>query len=59
MQMAIHRLEKDFYQLLSINREYLDPESVSAMLSRSSAARSSVSDLSEDEFQVVGEFGHL
>ncbi|XP_062171539.1 exocyst complex component EXO70H1-like [Alnus glutinosa] len=59
MQMAMHRLEKEFYQLLSINRESLDPESVSARSSRSSAARSSVSDLSEDEsddeFRVAGE----
>ncbi|KAE8038973.1 hypothetical protein FH972_011430 [Carpinus fangiana] len=59
MQMAMHRLEKEFYQLLSINRACLDPESVSASSSRSSAARSSVSDLeddeSEDEFRAAGE----
>ncbi|XP_059430190.1 exocyst complex component EXO70H1-like [Corylus avellana] len=58
LQMAMHRLEKEFYQLLSINRAYLDPESVSVSSSRSSVARSSVSDLeddeSEDEFGVAG-----
>jgi exocyst complex protein 7 len=59
MQMAMHRLEKDFYQLLSINREYLDPESVSGRSSRSLAARSSVFDLSEVEFRVAGESGQL
>ncbi|KAG2673600.1 hypothetical protein I3760_13G099300 [Carya illinoinensis] len=59
MQMAMKRLEKEFYQILSSNRVCLDPESVSARSSRSSVARSSVSDLeddeSEDEFRVVGE----
>ncbi|XP_040992759.1 exocyst complex component EXO70H1-like [Juglans microcarpa x Juglans regia] len=59
MQMAMKRLEKEFYQILSANRARLDPESVSARSSRSSAARSSVSDLeddeSEDEFRAVGE----
>ncbi|XP_040992760.1 exocyst complex component EXO70H1-like [Juglans microcarpa x Juglans regia] len=61
MQMAVKRLEKEFYQILSDNREYLDTESVSVSTrsTRSSAARSSVSDLEDDEsdeeFLVAGE----
>ncbi|WCJ28238.1 exocyst subunit exo70 family protein H4 [Euphorbia peplus] len=47
MQIAMKRLQKEFYQILSMNRAYLDPESVSARSSRTSA-RSSVSDF-EDE----------
>ncbi|KAF2300442.1 hypothetical protein GH714_013360 [Hevea brasiliensis] len=43
MQIAMKRLEKEFYQILKFNREYLDPESVSSHSSR--ASRSSVSDL--------------
>ncbi|KAL8215257.1 hypothetical protein R6Q57_004706 [Mikania cordata] len=41
MQVAMKRLEKEFYQILSANRDVLDSESVS---NRSSRARSSVSD---------------
>ncbi|KAJ0611157.1 putative exocyst complex component Exo70, cullin repeat-like-containing domain superfamily [Helianthus annuus] len=41
MQVAMKRLEKEFYQMLSANRDVLDSESVS---NRSSRARSSVSD---------------
>nr|GEW58482.1 exocyst complex component EXO70H1-like [Tanacetum cinerariifolium] len=41
MQVAMKRLEKEFYRILSSNRDYLDSESVS---NRSSRARSSVSD---------------
>ncbi|KAF2283391.1 hypothetical protein GH714_003824 [Hevea brasiliensis] len=50
MQIAMKRLEKEFYQILKSNRDYLDPESVSTHSSR--ASRSSVSDFedeSEDE----------
>ncbi|XP_042516357.1 exocyst complex component EXO70H1-like [Macadamia integrifolia] len=50
MQVAMKRLEKEFYQILSSNRDHLDPESVSA--------RSSISDdetSPEDEIQRVGE----
>jgi exocyst complex protein 7 len=46
MVMAMHKLAKEFYQLLSINREYLDPDLVS---------RLSVFDLSKDEFRVAEE----
>ncbi|KAJ7947721.1 Exocyst subunit Exo70 family protein [Quillaja saponaria] len=54
MQIAMKRLEKEFYQILSSNRDHLEPESVS---NRSSTTRSSVSDFddecSEDEFRVA------
>ncbi|KAL6138676.1 hypothetical protein ACLB2K_063955 [Fragaria x ananassa] len=43
MQIAIKRLQKEFYQILSMNRAHLDPESVSSR-SRSSRAASSMSD---------------
>lgn len=43
MQIAMKRLQKEFYQILSMNRAHLDPESVSARSSRTSA-RSSTSD---------------
>ncbi|KAK6942904.1 Exocyst complex subunit Exo70, C-terminal [Dillenia turbinata] len=38
MQIAMKRLEKEFYQLLSSNRDHLDPESVSATSTRSSTS---------------------
>ncbi|KAJ4834002.1 hypothetical protein Tsubulata_039945 [Turnera subulata] len=43
MQIAMKRLEKEFYQILKSNRQYLDPESVSTSSVRS---RSSVTSLS-------------
>ncbi|KAG4988642.1 hypothetical protein AAZX31_11G140900 [Glycine max] len=56
MQLAMKTLQKEFYQILSSNREHLDPETVST---RSSVDhRSSVSDyddeisITEDEFRV-------
>ncbi|XP_030967594.1 exocyst complex component EXO70H1-like [Quercus lobata] len=49
MQLAMKRLEKEFYQILSVNRANLDPESVSVRSSRSSAARSSTSDFEESD----------
>ncbi|KVH88476.1 exocyst complex component EXO70H1-like [Cynara cardunculus var. scolymus] len=45
MQIAMKRLEKEFYQILSANRDVLDSESVS---NRSSRGRSSVSDDDDD-----------
>ncbi|CAJ2654271.1 unnamed protein product [Trifolium pratense] len=60
MQLAMKTLQKEFYQILSSNREYLDPETVS---NRSSVdRRSSVSfsdyeseiEISDDEFRGVG-----
>ncbi|XP_057782772.1 exocyst complex component EXO70H1-like [Salvia miltiorrhiza] len=55
MQIAIKRLEKEFYVILSANRKNLDSESVSSRSSRASA-RSSVSDYyHEDEISDEGE----
>ncbi|KAK1421114.1 hypothetical protein QVD17_23221 [Tagetes erecta] len=57
MQIAMKRLEKEFYQILSLNRAQLDPESVSTRSSRTSA-RSSLSDFadeSDDEIRVASE----
>ncbi|KAI3705377.1 hypothetical protein L1987_75614 [Smallanthus sonchifolius] len=57
MQIAMKRLEKEFYQILSLNRAQLDPESVSIRSSRTSM-RSSLSDFadeSDDEIRVAGE----
>ncbi|CAH2054367.1 unnamed protein product [Thlaspi arvense] len=48
MQIAMKRLQKEFYQILSMNRAYLDPESVSTRSSLTSA-RSSYSDFPEDD----------
>lgn len=48
MQMAMKRLKKEFYQILSMNRAHLDPESVSARSSRTSA-NSSTSDFDDDD----------
>ncbi|GER29403.1 exocyst subunit exo70 family protein H7 [Striga asiatica] len=48
MRIAIKRLEKEFYVILSSNRKNLDSESVSSRSSRGSV-RSSVSDYYEDE----------
>ncbi|KAK3011890.1 hypothetical protein RJ639_012916 [Escallonia herrerae] len=48
MQTAMKRLEKEFYQILSANRQYLDPESVSSRSSRMSVSLSSTSDNDND-----------
>ncbi|KAK7859352.1 exocyst complex component exo70h1 [Quercus suber] len=56
MQLAMKRLEKEFYQILSVNRANLDPESVSARSSRSSEARSSTSDFEESDESEEDEF---
>ncbi|OMP11363.1 Exocyst complex protein Exo70 [Corchorus capsularis] len=61
MQIAMKRLQKEFYQILSMNRAHLDPESVSTRSSRTSAsARSSLSDFDddgspEDEIRAAGD----
>ncbi|TKY62226.1 Exocyst complex component EXO70A1 [Spatholobus suberectus] len=47
MQIAMKRLKKEFYQILCMNRAHLDPESVSARCSRTSA-NSSASDFDDD-----------
>lgn len=57
MQTAMKSLEREFYRILSTNREYLDPESVSHHSSRGSTI-SSFSDFEddlEDEFRTAGE----
>ncbi|KAK1563095.1 hypothetical protein Q3G72_022228 [Acer saccharum] len=48
MQIAMKRLQKEFYQILSMNRAHLDPESVSTRSSRAST-RSSDSDYYDDD----------
>ncbi|GKV30083.1 hypothetical protein SLEP1_g38942 [Rubroshorea leprosula] len=47
MQIAMKRLQKEFYQILSMNRAHLDPESVSARSSRAST-RSRTSDYEDN-----------
>ncbi|XWS59764.1 hypothetical protein CRYUN_Cryun08bG0149500 [Craigia yunnanensis] len=59
MQIAMKRLQKEFYQILSMNRAHLDPESVSTRSSRTST-RSSSSDYDydgspENEIRAVGD----
>nr|KYP70809.1 Exocyst complex component 7 [Cajanus cajan] len=48
MQIAMKRLKKEFYQILSTNRAHLDPESLSARSSRTSAT-SSASDCDDED----------
>ncbi|KAG6570733.1 Exocyst complex component EXO70H1, partial [Cucurbita argyrosperma subsp. sororia] len=58
MSTAMERLQKEFSQILSVNREYLYPESVSRESSITISARSSVSDFelkTEDEFGIAKE----
>ncbi|KAK8563651.1 hypothetical protein V6N12_035794 [Hibiscus sabdariffa] len=59
MQIAMKRLQKEFYQILSMNRADLDPESVSTRSSRTSR-RTSTSDYDDDgspddEIRTVGD----
>ncbi|BFG36105.1 hypothetical protein CerSpe_223790 [Prunus speciosa] len=62
MEIAMKRLQKEFYQILSMNRAHLDPESISTR-SRSSvtSARSSTSDYddggatTDDDVRFAGE----
>ncbi|KAK1403451.1 Exocyst subunit Exo70 family protein [Heracleum sosnowskyi] len=58
MEIAMKRLEKEFYQILSTNRAHLDPESFSSRSSLTSRAStlSSISDYEDDdELRRVGE----
>lgn len=58
MEIAMKRLEKEFYQILSANRAHLDPESFSSRSSLTSRAstRFSISDFEDDdELRRVGE----
>ncbi|OIT04537.1 PREDICTED: exocyst complex component EXO70A1-like [Nicotiana attenuata] len=55
MQIAMKRLQKEFYQILSINRAHLDPESISTVSSRTSTASSiSEFDVEDDDDRVIG-----
>ncbi|XP_078429608.1 exocyst complex component EXO70H1-like [Wolffia australiana] len=57
MKAAMRRLQKEFYQILSANRDRLDPESVTAS-DRSSLSLnscSSISDLEDDEITTAKE----
>ncbi|XP_073066608.1 exocyst complex component EXO70H1-like [Primulina eburnea] len=47
MQIAMKRLQKEFYQILSLNRAHLDPDSVS-IRSSCTSIESSVSDYEDD-----------
>ncbi|XP_057752077.1 exocyst complex component EXO70H1-like [Arachis stenosperma] len=65
MQIAMKTLEREFHQILKVNREYLDPETVSnrseTVSNRSSTdfGQNSFSDIdeivSDDEFRFAGE----
>ncbi|KAK7279424.1 hypothetical protein RJT34_24477 [Clitoria ternatea] len=49
MQIAMNRLQKEFHQILSMNRAHLDPESVSTISSRTSACSDSYEDGTPEE----------
>ncbi|KAK7345644.1 hypothetical protein VNO77_16252 [Canavalia gladiata] len=49
MQIAMKRLQKEFYQILSMNRAHLDPESISTRSSRTSFCSDSFDDASPEE----------
>ncbi|XP_028783228.1 exocyst complex component EXO70H1-like [Neltuma alba] len=49
MQLAMKRLQKEFYQILSINRAFLDPESLSTVRTSSASVSSTVSDFDVED----------
>ncbi|PPR82255.1 hypothetical protein GOBAR_AA38460 [Gossypium barbadense] len=57
MQIAMKRLQKEFYQILSTNRADLDPESVSTRSSRTSTSMSDYDDdgSPDDEIRTAGD----
>ncbi|XP_009768765.1 exocyst complex component EXO70H1-like [Nicotiana sylvestris] len=57
MQIAVKRLQKEFYQILSMNRAHLDPESISTVSSRTSIRSSSsdIDDENDDDRVIAGE----
>lgn len=58
MQIAMKRLEKEFYQILSASRDHLDPESVSSQSSSRSCKfydEEEVEAGSEDDLAIAGE----
>ncbi|KAJ0979420.1 hypothetical protein J5N97_014894 [Dioscorea zingiberensis] len=57
MQTAMRRLEWEFYQILSANRDQLDPESISTQTSLSSISLASEGgDDPDEEIRAAGEF---
>ncbi|KAJ8538348.1 hypothetical protein K7X08_014888 [Anisodus acutangulus] len=48
MQIAVKRLQKEFYQILSMNRAHLDPESITTVSYRTST-RSSMSEFEDED----------
>ncbi|GMI80056.1 exocyst subunit exo70 family protein H4 [Hibiscus trionum] len=55
MQIAMKRLQKEFYQILSMNRADLDPESVSTRSSRTSTSDYDDDSSPDDEIRTVGD----
>ncbi|KAF3433788.1 hypothetical protein FNV43_RR24891 [Rhamnella rubrinervis] len=56
MQIAMKRLEREFYQILSANSHLLDPESVSGQSSGGSRSFDDEDeDISKDELKITGE----
>ncbi|KAH7667748.1 Exocyst complex component Exo70 protein [Dioscorea alata] len=57
MQTAMRRLEREFYQILSANRDRLDPESISTHSSNSSVSvTSDGGDDADEEIRAAGDF---
>ncbi|KAJ0978451.1 hypothetical protein J5N97_013925 [Dioscorea zingiberensis] len=58
MQTAMRRLEREFYQILSSNRDQLDPESISTHSSHSSISMTSDGggDDADEEIRAAGDF---
>jgi len=54
MQLAMKRLQTEFYRILTENRDNLDPESVISTDRRSSSVSEDDDSLSEDEFRFSG-----
>ncbi|XP_059458687.1 exocyst complex component EXO70H1-like [Corylus avellana] len=55
MQIAMKRLEKEFYQILSENRDHLDPESLSGRSSSGSSNSDCQDEVQSDELEMAGE----
>ncbi|XP_068644508.1 exocyst complex component EXO70H1-like isoform X2 [Aristolochia californica] len=55
MQTAMKRLEKEFYQILAANRDYLDPESVSERSSTNTTVSKRVSSMAMSDLRAIAE----
>ncbi|KAG4955639.1 hypothetical protein AAZX31_15G041100 [Glycine max] len=55
MQLAMKRLQTEFYRILTQNRDNLDPESVASTDHRSSSVSDDGTDFSDDEFRFAGD----